>query len=34
MAHLKRCPYCKGAHRKRSAYLRCKRQHKIESWEK
>lgn len=34
MAHLKKCPYCKGTHRKRSSYLKCKRTHRRESWEK
>ena len=34
MAHLKKCPYCKGAHRLKRAYLRCKRTHKQESWGK
>lgn len=33
MAHLKLCPYCGGTHRKRSAFLRCKRKHKPEMWE-
>jgi hypothetical protein len=28
MAHLKKCPYCKGMHRKKRAYERCKRSHK------
>ncbi|MHC4891729.1 MAG: hypothetical protein ACYTEO_19950 [Planctomycetota bacterium] len=29
MAHLKKCPYCKGMHRKKRAYERCKRSHKV-----
>jgi len=32
MAHLKLCPHCKGTHRKRRAYLKCKRQHIKEKW--
>lgn len=32
MAHLKTCGHCKGKHRKRRAYLRCKRQHSTEKW--
>lgn len=34
MAHLKDCPYCKGAHRLKSAYMRCKRAHKRDKWPK
>jgi len=34
MAHMKKCPYCKGMHRKKRAYDRCKRQHKVDSWPK
>lgn len=31
---LKLCPYCKGKHRKVSAYNACKRSKKVESWPK
>ncbi len=34
MVHYKKCPYCKGKHRKQSAYNRCKRAHHMESWPK
>jgi transposase-like protein len=34
VAHMKKCPYCKGFHRKKRAYLRCKRAHKPETWPK
>ncbi len=34
MSHFKKCPYCKGMHRLKSAYNRCKRQHHTESWPK
>lgn len=32
MAALKKCPYCGGLHRLKSAYNRCRRRHKKESW--
>lgn len=33
MAQLKRCPFCKGTHRKKSAVLKCKRKTKgPETW--
>ena len=34
MAHLKNCPHCKGTHRLRRAYLRCKAKHVKETWGK
>lgn len=34
MAKLKKCPYCGGMHRLQSAYNKCKRLHKKESWPK
>lgn len=34
MAHLKKCPHCKGTHRKKRAYLKCKRTHVTETWGK
>jgi len=34
MARMKECPWCKGLHRKKSAYLRCKRLHHKEKWPK
>ena len=33
MAKLKYCKWCKGYHRKRSAYNKCKSRHKKEKWE-
>lgn len=32
MAHLKKCPYCKGMHRHRRAFLRCQRRYHVETW--
>ena len=34
MAHFKKCPHCKGMHRLKRAYNRCKRAHAMESWPK
>ena len=34
MGHFKKCPYCKGMHRLKSAYNRCKRAHHVDSWPK
>ena len=34
VAHLKKCPYCGGMHRKKRAYEKCKRTHHKESWGK
>ena len=31
---LKVCPYCKGKHRKKSAYNACKRGHVVQRWPK
>lgn len=34
MAQLKKCKHCKGAHRKKSAYLKCKRRNgPMPKWE-
>ncbi len=32
MAHFKKCKFCKGTHRLKRAFLRCKRAHHMESW--
>lgn len=32
LATLKKCPYCKGMHRKKSQAIKCKKRHKIETW--
>lgn len=33
MAHYKACPVCKGRHRKRSSFLKCKRKNgPLEKW--
>jgi hypothetical protein len=32
MAKLKTCQYCKGMHKKRSAFLKCKNKHHKEAW--
>ncbi len=33
MAHYKYCKYCKGQHRLKSAFNRCKRKNKQDKWE-